>query len=214
VRVTFEPVPRRAVLFTALLLGAGCVAHLPPGTQVVSSVSPSPSASSSSSPGPCATAAPDSQQIGITLDIAVPTATPSPYGLLAGYGLVIDGNISQVTGTPIELLPSDKVQFVNADPARSLSAVGLPASAITGGAFPTTYEFPSSAALPSGSAIDASGNWSTGLLASDCYSQEFTLPSSGVYYFGDITYYNDDVRDVIVVSASAPQARGRDRRHR
>jgi hypothetical protein len=38
----------------------------------------------------------------------------------------------------------------------------------------------------------------------------FTVPASGVYYFGDMGYCNSlGMRDVLVVSASAPTARRR-----
>jgi hypothetical protein len=50
--------------------------------------------------------------------------------------------------------------------------------------------------------------WSTGRLASpvseQCYSQTFTL-SPGVYYFGDLDYYNlSNFRDVLIVATPPP----------
>lgn len=144
----------------------------------------------------------------MTLEIAIPTATPSPYGYVSGYGLIMSGQIANSEGAVIFLRPSDKVQFYNTDTVtgRLLSAAGIAESAVTpGGAFPATYAFPTSAARTNGSVIGPAGSWSTGLVNTGCYSQEFNFSGAGTYYFGDVTYYGENVRDVFVVSASAAQ---------
>jgi len=55
-----------------------------------------------------------------------------------------------------------------------------------------------------------SSGWSTGRIPINgvgiCFSQAFTLPFSGTYYFGDLDFYNlTNMRDVIVISAAASQ---------
>ncbi|HEY2476025.1 MAG TPA: hypothetical protein VGI19_14640, partial [Candidatus Cybelea sp.] len=89
------------------------------------------------------------------------------------------------------------------------SAVG-----IKGNAFPPTpYTFPKPAASPAGTAVSDSSLWSTGRIVApvsqQCYSQVFTL-SPGVYYFGDLDYYNlSNFRDVLIVATPPPMPRTR-----
>jgi hypothetical protein len=183
---------------------------------------PVPSASPSGSPQPCNTpVAAGAQFIAIGLYIA-PPATPDPtYGLVFGYALADSQGDIPVTAAVVTLRPGDQVQFVNVDPANSdgsngnvHSAVGFPAQA-----FPATaYAFPAAHA-PIGTTFSTTTLWSTGDLpstaAAPCYSQVFTVPASGVYYFGDIDYYNTlGMRDVLVVSSNAPTVRGRALRRR
>lgn len=206
----------RSAFFTGVLVAAGCVAHLPG----VVATAPTPTSSNPSSPSASptpnscastATAAPGVQLVGITLQVGISSPTPQPYGVVGGYALVnqTTNTIDITAAVPIALLPTDAVQFVNADAVRSLSAVGLASSAIaSSGAFPASYAFPGGAASASGTQIDGSGTWSTGSLAPGCYSQVFTFPQSGTYYFGDPNLYATPsvfLRDVFVISASAPQ---------
>ncbi len=76
-------------------------------------------------------------------------------------------------------------------------------------AFPAVpYAFPSADASQIGTAIGTT--WSTGRIPINgvgiCFSQTFTVPSSGVFAFGDLDFYNlNNMRDVIVVSSAANQ---------
>lgn len=208
--------PTRSAIFTGILIAAGCVAHLPSGvsTPTLPGSTPTPPGPTTSGCSANASPAPGAQQIAMTLAIAPPTATPQPYGLIGGFGIVtppapgssapatFDGNASTIS-----LLPADTVQFQNVEVSRSLAAVGLPSSAIgPSGAFPSTYAFPASASSASGTQIDGRGTWSTGAVAPGCYSQVFTFVGNGTYYFGDINFYAapNYVRNVFVITASAP----------
>ena len=183
-----------------------------------STASAAPSASPSGSPLPCNTpVAAGAQFIAIGLYIA-PPATPDPtYGMVFGYALADSQGDIPVTAAVVTLRPGDQVQFVNVDPANSDGSNGNDHSAVgfQTQAFPATpYAFPAAADAPAGTTLGNGTLWSTGELpstaAAPCYSQVFTVPASGVYYFGDLGYYNSlGMRDVLVVSASAPTVRGR-----
>jgi len=86
-----------------------------------------------------------------------------------------------------------------------LAAFGFPTAS-----FPATpYGFPSSASSQHGSALGSA--WPTGRIPINgvgiCFSQAFTVPASGTFYFGDIDFYNlTNMRDVVVVSSAAAAA--------
>ena len=134
-----------------------------------------------------------------------PTDAPN-YGTINGYTIAnpTTGTFGNVA-TVITSKTTDVVQFANADYGATPinhSAVGLPNAP----GFPAPpYAFPPDVRQPISSQITQS-QWSTGLVAEPtgsgaCFSQPFTLPSPGTYYFGDFNYYNvSDMRDVIVVS--------------
>jgi hypothetical protein len=215
------------VLLAVIALGisAGCSgANYDPQPSVSptptsgSTASAAPSASPSGSPLPCNTpVAAGAQFIAIGLYIA-PPATPDPtYGMVFGYALADSQGDIPVTAAVVTLRPGDQVQFVNVDPANSDGSNGNVHSAVgfQTQAFPATpYAFPAAADAAVGTTLGNGTLWSTGDLpstaAAPCYSQMFTVPASGVYYFGDLGYYNSlGMRDVLVVSASAPTVRGR-----
>jgi hypothetical protein len=133
-------------------------------------------------------------------------ATNDPtYGPIFGYGLTDSTGTPAATTSAIIVKPNDVVQFYNAELSLSgpnHSAVGFPTAA-----FPSVpYTFPAAAATQTGTTF--SSGWSTGRIpdvgTGVCFSQAFTVPSSGTYYFGDIDFYNlTNFRDVIVVSTAA-----------
>jgi len=198
-----------ALALTLATLLAGC-ANLPKtGSTTVAAASPvpttTPSASPSSSPSPGICGAQATNAVYIAMSSTI-TATNDPtYGAIFGYALTDSSGNPGTTTTPLVLKPNDVVQFYNAEPAAtapSHSAVGFSTAS-----FPAVpYTFPGVDATAFGSTIGAS--WSTGRIPINgvgiCFSQTFTVPSSGVYYFGDIDFYNlTNMRDVIVVSSTA-----------
>ncbi|MBC5806511.1 MAG: hypothetical protein GIW96_09910 [Candidatus Eremiobacteraeota bacterium] len=129
------------------------------------------------------------------------TATADPtYGTINGF---TDAASGSQAGSVVGARTSDIIQFVNVDPSPlNHSAVGFPNAT----SFPSVpYAFQSAAQLPRATAISTSQSRSTGLIPSQggsgCYSQQFTVPSIGTYYFGDYSHYNlTNMRDVIVVT--------------
>ncbi len=192
-----------ALAFVAAL--GGC-AHLTynntPGT---GTPTPSPTGSSGPTAVPCnSTPTTGAQIVAIWPQIAA-TSVP-PYGTIYGYGLITSGQVGTVASV-ITLLPADVVQFFNNDSLGSTntySAVGIPNVS----AFPApSYTFPPAATSPTGTQINSTTSWSTGLLGPQCYSQAFTIAKAGTYFFGDYNYYSlVNLRDVLVASTSAPQA--------
>jgi len=198
---------------TALLALATCCtacANLPKTTSTtIATASPivgqSPSANPSASPSPGACGSQATNAVYVAMSSTI-TATSDPtYGTIFGYALTDSSGNPGTTTTTIMLRPNDVVQFYNAEPAAtapSHSAVGLSTTA-----FPAVpYAFPSADASAIGSAIGST--WSTGRVPINgvgiCFSQTFTVPSSGVFYFGDLDFYNlTNMRDVIVVSGAA-----------
>ena len=190
----------------ALALGASFVAlggcaHLPNGS--VPSPTPTPSATSTPTPAPCTqTAAPNAKLV-VVSPLITPTTDPT-YGVIGGYGLVTNGNSSNVAA--IVNVPSGAtVQFFNNDQFISqlrYSAVGIPGVS----AFPSpTYTFPPSSVTQIGTQITSTSTWSTGLLAGQCYSPSFSVAGPGAYFFGDYNYYGlANIRDVIVVASPVP----------
>ena len=131
----------------------------------------------------------------------------SIYGQIAGYAFTnADGSVGDQT-EPIAVSVGQVIQFANYDgfqPVEILhTATGFPNAK----GFPSIpYAFPKSAFTQVGDAITA-GNWSTGAIppgngSTVCYSQPFTVPAAGTFYFGDAEYYNTttSLRDVIVVT--------------
>jgi hypothetical protein len=169
----------------------------------VASVLPTAFPSPASSSAACQQAATANAQVIAISPLITPTNNPA-YGIIAGYGPVTGGSAANVAA-PILVLPGATVQFFDNDQLGSqltYSAAGIPN--VT--AFPSpSYTFPPSAIAATGNQISASTVWSTGLLAGQCYSQIFTVPSAGTYYFGDYTYYGlGNVRDVIVAATATP----------
>jgi hypothetical protein len=135
---------------------------------------------------------------------AASTAYGAVYGF-AVYDPTGDQNLP-TAAQAITALTSDLVVFANYDPGLNThSAVGFPGAS----AFPSApFSFPAGAANAEGTTI-SSATWSTGGLESFgntsstvCYSQTFSLPSAGTYYFGDDPLYNSpsSYRGVIVVT--------------
>jgi hypothetical protein len=211
--MAFVMVAASSVLLTdCTKLNVGGSGALPPP-------SASPSPSPSGSPAPCATMnpTPNDVVVGMYLDFA--PASPAPYGSIAGYA-VIDLTGSSAPPTTAEIInttisgapitSSNVLQFFNLEPEGSSvvhSAVGFPSAT-----FPQTpYTFPSPDASPTADAIVGGKPWSTGLIFSPatgvgCFSQTFTL-TPGTYHFGDFTYYNSGMRDVLVVGTPVPDLR-------
>jgi hypothetical protein len=183
------------VLAGACLMAAGGCAHLTTGSGAV--VVPTPAASASPTAAPCNAQASAGAALVVVSPLITPIVDPT-YGLISGYGPVTNGNANNVAA-PILVTPSSTVQFFNNDVSNSqlrYSAVGIPGV----NAFPApTYTFPPSAIAQTGTQINGTTVWYTGLLGGQCYSQIFTVAGVGTYYFGDFTYYGlANVRDVIV----------------
>lgn len=154
------------------------------------------------SPGP----SPTGSAAGCSPGVSTPTASviidmasgigigTSAAGPIAGY---LDNSVaSLVQSQPITVPAGRTVQFWNIDQARQLrSAIG-----IRGTTFPAIQTFDASRQAQSGSTIDASAAWSTGLIPYNCYSQPLTVAAPGTYLFGDFTGYGGvaGLRDLIV----------------
>ncbi len=210
---------RAAVAWTIVLAAVACERVGSGYTNPSAVASASPSASASLEPGSCLASPTASVLIGMSSGFG--EYTDPVFGELAGYADVttsepaLAGSVSATT--------QDTVQFVNLESASTLhSAVGFPVASNGAGSFPATpYAFPSAAASPSANAAIGTAFWSTGRIeaspADPCYSQAFTLPAAGTYYFGDLDFYNTitSLRDVIVVTqATASSARRTHGRHR
>jgi hypothetical protein len=187
-----------AVVAGACFIAAGGCAHLADG-----SVTPTPAPNASATPvqATCNQSAAANAQIVAISPLITPTTDPV-YGVIAGYGLVSGGTSGNVAA-PVVVVPSATIQFFDDDQIGSqlrYSAAGIPGVS----AFPgPTFTFPPAAATQTGTQINATSTWSTGLLAGQCYSQTFTIAGPGTYYFGDDTYYGlGNIRDVIVATAS------------
>jgi hypothetical protein len=195
------------------IAGGGC-AHIsnfaPSGTS-----SPTGSSSPGTTPTPissgsaeCAIQTRDPNAtivVSIDPDFAAANTT---YGTVFGYAGYDPTGIATPppTAQVITATTSDLVIFANYDPGTiSHTATGFPGVS----AFPPEpYPFPASAASPEASTI-SSAAWSTGTLESFgntssvvCYSQTFSFPSTGTFYFGDDPLYNSpsSFRGAITVS--------------
>lgn len=194
------------------VLAAGGCAHI---ANVTPPSAPPSSLASGSSPTPvptgsalCANSTRDPNAtivISIDPDFA---ATSTSDGTVFGYA-EYDPTGSSPPSTAAQAVPattSDLIVFANYDPGTvTHSAVGF----IGVSSFPPEpYPFPSSAASPVASAI-SNAPWSTGPLesfgntsATICYSQTFSVPGTGTFFFGDNPLYNgpSSFRGVITVS--------------
>ena len=208
------------VLGGCVVAAGGCshVANLTPP----SGSSPTPSGSQSPGSSPTPTANPSASPSGLcTIQTRDPNATivvsidpdfaaaSTTYGSIFGYAIYDPTNGAATpppTAQVITATTSDLVVFANYDPGLTAhSAVGF----VGASAFPgEPYPFPSADASAVATAI-SSAAWSTGSLESFgntsstiCYSQTFSLPATGTFYFGDDPLYNSpsSFRGVIVVS--------------
>ena len=176
--------------------------------------SPTPSPTPSFSPGPCATENPDPNLVVVGMEAGFVVTKVATYGYIGGYA-VIDPNFESpppttaevinttVSGAPIT--SNNTLQFANVEP---LGTVVHSAYGFTTSGFPRRFVFPSPVPSPSATAISASTNWFTGLIATNsatyCFSQTFTL-KPGTYYFGDYNYYKiSTARDVLIVGTPTP----------
>jgi hypothetical protein len=144
------------------------------------------------------------------------SATTAPkYETINGYAVVENGTFpSRATlinqwlnqGVVSSITSKNVLQFTNIDSDGALhSAVGFKGSRFP----PTPYTFPSAAASPEATAVSTGTLWSTGRInapvSQQCYSQVFTL-TPGLYYFGDLDYYNlTNFRDVLIVATPTPR---------
>jgi hypothetical protein len=167
----------------------------------VPSVTPTPTPSATPLSAACNQTAAANAQIVAISPLITPVIDPT-YGLISGYGLATTGSSSNVAAT-IVVAPTAAVQFFNNDQSTSqlrYSAVGIPGVTTFPG---PTFTFPPSTVTQTGTQINATSSWSTGLLPGQCYSQVFTISAAGVYFFGDYTYYAlGNIRDVIVATSS------------
>jgi hypothetical protein len=180
---------------------------------------PTPTSSATTSPTPsvCGTPTSNANLIVVAMGNEIGPSNVPKYGTINGYSVVQGqsfplhaGLINQWLnqGVLAPITSKNVLQFTNVDNSGALhSAVGF-----KGGSFPPTpYTFPSPAASPTGTAVSNSSLWSTGRVAApvsqQCYSQTFSL-SPGVYYFGDLDYYNlSNFRDVLIVATPNAQSR-------
>jgi hypothetical protein len=209
-----------ALVLGGCVVAAGGCSHVANLTPPAGS-SPTPSGSQSPGSSPTPTSNPSASPSGLcTITTRDPNATivvsidpdfaaaNTSYGTVFGYAQfdpTVDPTLPP-SASAIAAKTSDLVVFANYDP-------GLIAHSATGflgvSAFPgEPYPFPSADASPVATTI-SSGAWSTGSLASFgntsstiCYSQTFSLPTTGTFYFGDDPLYNSpsSFRGVIVVS--------------
>lgn len=181
---------------------------------------PTPTPNPTQTPGPGACETPNSNANVVVVAMGnevAPTSAPK-YGTINGYNVVENGSVPAratlinqwLNGGVVSAITSKNViQFANVDTTGALhSAVGFKGNRFP----PTPYTFPSAAASPVATAVSTGTLWSTGRVDApiyqQCYSQTFTL-TQGVYYFGDLDYYNlSNFRDVLIV-ASPPPARAR-----
>ena len=179
---------------------------------------PTPNPTQTPGPGVCGTPSANANLVVVAMGNEVaPTSAPK-YGTINGYA-VVESDSVPVRATLINqwlnggvvspITPKNVIQFANVDTTGALhSAVGFKGNRFP----PTPYTFPSAAASPVATAVSTGTLWATGRVEApiyqQCYSQAFTL-TPGVYYFGDLDYYNlSNFRDVLIV-ASPPPARSR-----
>jgi hypothetical protein len=179
------------------------------------SPTPTPSGAPTASPGVCGTPSSAANLVIVAMGNAIaPTSAPK-YGTINGYAVVENGSfpahatlINQwLNDGVISAITSDNVlQFANVDTGSAAhSAVGFKGSSFP----PTPYAFPTAAASPVATAVSTGTLWSTGRISppiyQQCYSQTFTL-KPGIYYFGDLGYYNlSNFRDALIVATPPPR---------
>jgi hypothetical protein len=182
-----------------------------PSAGATSSASASASASPTPSPTPSGLCTITTRDPNATVVVSIDpdfAAASTTYGTVFGYA------VYDPTGTAtfppsaqaISAKTSDLVVFANYDPGTiTHSAAGFAGAT----SFPAEpYPIPTNEGAALATSITSSA-WSTGPLQSFgnssstvCYSQTFSLPSPGTYYFGDDPLYNSpsSYRGVIVVS--------------
>jgi hypothetical protein len=177
---------------------------------------PTPTSSSTASPTPgvCGTPNTNANLVVVAMGNQIaPTSAPK-YGTINGYTVVENGSFSTKAsvisqwlndGVLSSITSNNVLQFTNVDTGGAFhSAVGF-----KGASFPRVpYTFPSAAASPVATAVSTGTLWSTGRINpptyQQCYSQTFTL-TPGIYYFGDLDYYNlSNFRDVLIVATAGP----------
>jgi hypothetical protein len=179
---------------------------------------PTPSSSPTTSPTPavCGTPATNANTVLVAMGNNIGPRLDPNYGTINGYAVVANGSFpGQATlinqwlnqGVMAPITSKNVLQFTNVDSSGAFhSAVGFKGSSFP----PVPYTFPKAAASPTATAVSTTALWSTGRIAApvsqQCYSQTFTL-SPGVYYFGDLDYYNlSNFRDVLIVATASPDA--------
>lgn len=179
---------------------------------------PTSSASSSPAPGVCGTPAANANVVLVAMGNNIGAAYTAQYGVINGYAVVRNGQFPYQAGlinqwqTPsgnnVPITSRNVLQFTNVDSGSALhSAVGF-----KGDSFPSVpHTFPSAAASPEATGVSTGSPWSTGRIdapvSTQCYSQTFNL-TPGVYYFGDLDFYNlSNFRDVLIVATPTPPAR-------
>jgi hypothetical protein len=182
---------------------------------------PTPTASSTLTPAPgaCSTPNIDANTVIVAMGNEIAPTTAPKYKTINGYAVVESGSFSgkamlinqwENQGVISPITSNNLLQFANVDTGGALhSAVGFKGNRFP----PIPYTFPSAAASPVATAVSTGTLWSTGRINppiyQQCYSQTFTL-KPGVYYFGDLDYYNlSNFRDVLIVAT--PQAKARSR---
>jgi hypothetical protein len=176
---------------------------------------PTPTSTTSPTPGVCGTPSANSNLVVVAMGNQITATIVAKYGTINGYAVMQNGSFpSRATlinqwldqGVLSSITSKNVLQFTNVDDGGALhSAVGFKGSSFP----PTPYTFPSAAASPEATAVSTGTLWSTGRIdapvSQQCYSQVFTL-TPGVYYFGDLDYYNlTNFRDVLIVATSAPR---------
>jgi hypothetical protein len=184
--------------------------------------SPTPTTTTSPTPGVCGTPSTNTNLVVVAMGNEITATTAPTYGVINGYAVVENGSIPSHAalinqwsnqGVLSSITSKNVLQFTNVDDGGALhSAVGFKGSRFP----PVPYTFPSAAASPQATAVSTGTLWSTGRInapvSQQCYSQVFTL-TPGVYYFGDLDYYNlTNFRDVLIVATSAPDSLMRTRR--
>jgi hypothetical protein len=201
-------------LIAAALLSACGKLNLAPGP------GPSPSSSPTTQPSPGVCNTPDASNtnlVVVAMGSAISATTAPTYGKIGGYSVanLSTGTFSNQSTVINQTLPSggkaitsnNVLQFANVESA-SGSVINHSAVGFKGDAFPAEpYTFPSPAASPVATAVSTSALWSTGRVSpplyQQCFSQVFSL-KPGVYYFGDLGYYNvTTFRDVLIVATPA-----------
>jgi|SRR5580700_516571 hypothetical protein len=182
---------------------------------------PTPTSSATLTPGPgvCNTPSSNANLVIVAMGNQIAPTTAPKYRTINGYAAVENGSFSSRAavinqwfnqGVLSPITSKNVIQFANVDPGGALhSAVGFKGNRFP----PVPYTFPSAAASPVATAVSTGTLWSTGRVDppvyQQCYSQTFTL-TPGVYYFGDLDYYNlSNFRDVLIVSTAPPRSRRR-----
>lgn len=181
---------------------------------------PTSSATLTPAPGACSTPNTNPATVIVAMGNEIAPTTAPKYRTINGYAAVEGGSFSGKAtlinqwlnqGVISPITSNNLLQFVNVDSGGALhSAVGFKGNRFP----PAPYTFPSAAASPVATAVSTGTLWSTGRINppiyQQCYSQTFTL-KPGVYYFGDLDYYNlSNFRDVLIVATPQPTLR----RHR